>query len=95
MKKTVNITSEYGIVIRKEILVNKNISSVQLVSVFENAQPLDENEKLISYGPHFGAEAMEEFGKRLSQLGLEYMEDFFYFYGDFPEWVRFSVKEIR
>ncbi len=54
--------------------------------------PLDENDELLSYGPHFGAEAMEEMGKRLSRLGLLYLDDFFYFHGDFPEWANFSIS---
>lgn len=92
MKKSVKLTQDFGIVIRKGAIFQKGISEDQIRMVFEESSPIDENDQLLSYGPHFGAEAMEEFGKRLSKIGLDYIDDFFYFYGDFPDWANFSVS---
>lgn len=92
MKNRIRISFEFGIVIRKEAITTKHISKEKIMEVFEGDKPLDESDVLLSYGPHFGAEAMKELGSRLSQLGLEYIDDFFYFHGDFPDWVEFSVN---
>ena len=91
MKKLVKITDEFGIIIRKKALVDKNIELATVLAVFENERPLDENEDLISFGPHFGGEAMDNFGKRLTQIGLEYVDDYFNFFGEFPAWIEFSA----
>ena len=92
MRNPIKVTFEFGIVIRKDAIEKKNISREKVTAVFEGDKPLDESEVLLSYGPHFGLEAMEELGKRLSKLGLEYIDDFFYFQGDFPDWAAFSVN---
>ncbi|NBU21250.1 hypothetical protein EBS43_07560 [bacterium] len=92
MKNPIKISFEFGIVIRKDAITKKQISKEKIAEVFEGSSPLDESDVLLSYGPHFGAEAMEELGKRLSKLGLEYVDDFFYFQGDFPDWAEFSVN---
>jgi hypothetical protein len=91
MKNKVKITSEFGVIIRKKSLAEKNISLDKLKEAAENATPMSEDEELISYGPHFGPEAMDNFGKKLNEIGLEYIDDFFNFYGDFPDWAEFSV----
>ncbi len=92
MKKPIKISFEFGIVIRKDAIKTKHIAKEKITEVFEGEKPLDESDVLLSYGPHFGADAMEELGKRLSKLGLEYIDDFFYFQGDFPDWAEFSVN---
>ncbi|MEO5971346.1 MAG: hypothetical protein ABIQ95_15580 [Bdellovibrionia bacterium] len=91
MKRQIKITDEFGIIIRKKALLEKSIKIEAVLAAFENESPMDENEDLISFGPHFGGEAMDNFGKRLTKLGLEYIDDYFNFYGEFPGWAEFSV----
>src|SRR4051812_24080229 len=92
MKNPIRLTTTFGIVIRKKAFFERNIDQNRLkLEVFTISSPLEENDDLISYGPHFGGEVMEELGKRLSKIGLEYIDDFFYFHGDFPDWAEFSV----
>ena len=83
---TVKATSEYGIVIRQAALTAKNISYARLLKVMEVEKPLDSNKDLVSFGPSFGEEAMNEFISRLQGLGLEYVEDFFTISCDMPTW---------
>ena len=91
MLPMIKIHSDFGIILRKSAIAKRGISKEKITEAFEQNKPLDENDSIVSYGPHFGEEAMEEFGKRLSKLGLEYLDDFFYFKGDFPEWAAFYV----
>ncbi|MGB0411722.1 MAG: hypothetical protein ACPGFA_09060 [Pikeienuella sp.] len=88
----IKATSEYGIVLRVKCLSERNValSEVRAALQFENAY--DQSDELISFGPSFGEEALEEFVKRLQDLGLEYWDDFFEFKGDYPDWIRFRVE---
>jgi hypothetical protein len=52
---------------------------------------LDANEDILSFGPHFGQEAVDEGVRRLEALGLSYVEDFFVFIADLPDWCRLGV----
>jgi hypothetical protein len=45
----------------------------------------------VSFGPHFGGEAADEFTRRLRALGLEYVDDFFVFAAELPKWCRFPA----
>jgi len=86
MSETIKITSEYGVIVRKAALATKGIAYGTLLHAFEVEAPLDENDDLVSFGPSFGQEAMDEFISRLQALGLEYFDDFFCVACDFPEW---------
>jgi len=88
------ISSDYGIVIRRAPLREKRIQRSALVAAMES-DPLDENADLLSFGPHFGGEAAEEFMRRLEGLGLEFYDDFFIFQGDFPTWCSFSGSLVE
>lgn len=92
---TVKATGEYGIVIRLAALTAKSIDYMQLLRAMEVDQPLDSNEDLVSFGPSFGEEAMNEFISRLQALGLEYVDDFFAIACDMPTWccVRIGIKD--
>ena len=94
MMNTVKATSEYGIVIRRAALTAKGINYTQILQAMEVKQPLDSNEDLVSFGPSFGEEAMNEFIARLQALGLEYVEDFFAISCDMPAWcsVRIGIN---
>jgi len=87
---TVNLTSEFGLVVRRAALEQRGVSYRNLLDTMEAETPLDVNEDLISFGPHFGLEAVTELVRRLEALGMINIDDFFVFIGDFPEWCGFS-----
>jgi hypothetical protein len=87
---TVNLTSEFGLVVRRVALEQRGVSYRELLDAMESEAPLDVNEDLISFGPQFGWEAATEFVRRLESLGLRNIDDFFVFTGDFPEWCGFA-----
>jgi hypothetical protein len=87
---TVNLTAEFGLVVRRAALEQRGLSYRKLLDAMEAEAPLDVNEDLISFGPHFGSEAATEFVRRLESLGLINIDDFFVFIGDFPEWCGFT-----
>jgi hypothetical protein len=91
LKDNVDVTNFYGLIIRIEAIKNLSISKENLNDIMES-KPLDQNDFLVSYGPRFGKEASDEFIRRLEKIGLKYVDDFFVFEGDFPEWISFSVK---
>jgi hypothetical protein len=90
--KFVQLSSEYGIVVRRSALDAGGVSREALLRAMEASRPLDEDETLVSFGPHFGEEAAAEFTRRLESLGLVYVDDFFVFSGDFPVWCRFGAS---
>jgi len=85
---------EYGIVIRRQALVTNDMDIVTLSAVLEFDAPLEINDDLVSFGPCFGLEATDTFTRRLQALGLQYVDDFFVFSGDFPPWCRFKVALV-
>ena len=89
--KGVRVSEHFGIVIRKHALQKHNVSFQVLLQVMETEQPLDEDEELISLGPHFGGEAANEFVRRLESLGLVYGDDFFDFADIIPDWCQLYV----
>lgn len=87
----VRLSAEYGLVVRKAALVERGVAYSQLLTAMESTQPLDENDGLVSFGPHFGGEAADNLASRLVALGLVHVDDFFVFSGDFPAWCRFAA----
>jgi hypothetical protein len=83
--KPVHISPDFGIVIRRSALDERKVLVNSVFEVMEGG-PLDSNEGLLSFGPHFGGEAAEEFSRRLERLGLSRNDDFFVFEGGFPPW---------
>ena len=88
----ISVSSEFGIVVRRAALRERDVSWEDLLKVFEVPVPLDSNEHLISFGPHFGQEAVDVLLRRLSGLGLKYFDDFFEFCGDYPRWCAFKAR---
>jgi len=86
----VNLTSEFGLVVRRAALQQRGVSYAKLLELMEAEKPLDASEELVSFGPHFGSEAAAEFVRRLEAAGMINVEDFFVFVGDFPEWCGFK-----
>ena len=90
MEACIALTSEFGIVVRRAALTERGVSWEDLLKVLEVPAPLDSNDHLISFGPHFGRDALDALLKRLSALGLQYFDDFFEFCGDYPKWCAFK-----
>lgn len=90
----IKITSEYGLIIRRDSLIRENITEERICEIMEVKEPMDSNSTLISFGPHYDEEAAGNFLMKLEKEGLRYVEDFFIFFGDFPEWIQFDVKLI-
>jgi hypothetical protein len=88
----VRVTGEFGIVVRLASLNERGINFEQLLDALETSSPFDSNDEIASFGPHFGGEALATLIRRLSDLGLEYFDDFFEFSGDFPRWCAFKVS---
>lgn len=86
-------SGHFGIIIKKSALEKNDISFQSLLQVMETEEPLDQNEELVAFGPHFGGEASAEFIRRLETVGLIYFEDFFDIPGlDLPEWCQLYVN---
>ena len=88
----INVTFEYGIVVRRKSLVERDVSYKDLLRVLEVQAPLDENERILSFGPHFGGDAQNELMKRIVELGLVYFDDFFELNMAHPEWLTFQTS---
>lgn len=90
---SVPVFAQGGIVVRRAALDEKMIDALALSEAMESALPSGyEGAELLSFGPSFGDEAMNEFTKRLTDLGLTYVDDFFCFSVDVPEWCGLRVE---
>jgi len=87
------VTFEHGIVVRRRALAERSVTLDQLLVALEVTTPSAESPDLLSFGPHFGAEASDELVRRLSALGLRYVDDFFDLSLDHPQWLRFFASE--
>lgn len=83
---SVRISPHFGIVVRRRALARLNLEETTILSLMETEAPYDADPELMSFGPHFGEEAAEEFVRRLKAAGLEYAEDFFQAAIDVPDW---------
>jgi surfactin synthase thioesterase subunit len=81
----IRISPDFGVLVRRASLSEKGLSLDQVVAVMES-EPLDRDQQLLSFGPHFGGEAADEFTRRLESLGLSFIDDFFVFECDLPAW---------
>src|SRR5688500_16316782 len=62
---SVRVTSHFGIVVQKSALNRRGLDRAAILALMEAAQPFDEDAALLSFGPHFGEEAANEFLDRL------------------------------
>jgi len=92
--KFVKIHPEFGIVIRKDALVARGVQFDAVLAIFQVQAALDENEVLVSFGPHFGGEAAKAMVNSLERLGLVYVDDFFMFETMGPSWCQFGAAYI-
>lgn len=90
--RVVKLSSDFGIIVKKEAIRQKGVSLEQLFQIMETSFPFDENETLISFGPHFGKEATNEFIQRLEHVGLIYGKEFLDFHDILPNWCCVYVK---
>lgn len=87
----IDVTPEYGLVIRKDALRERGVSLEALLAAMKTDAPLDSDDWLISFGPSFGQEALDGLIEELTSLGLQYFDDFIEVVGNYPEWCRFKV----
>jgi hypothetical protein len=92
---SVRVSPHFGIVVRRRALARLNIDETKLLSLMETEAAYDADPELISFGPHFGEEAAEEFVRRLKNLGLEYAEDFFQVSSEVPDWCGMSCFVVQ
>jgi hypothetical protein len=90
----VDVTGEFGIIIRRHSLVERDVSLHSILEVLGVKEPFDINDELLTFGPSFGQEALDVLTNRLIELGLVYFDDFFEFVGDFPTWCRFHASLV-
>ena len=93
--ESVRVTGEYSIVVRLASLKKRGVPLSKLMAALGASEPFDSNDEIASFGPHFGREALDTLVQRLSDLGLEYFDDFFEFSGDFPKWCIFRVSAAQ
>jgi hypothetical protein len=86
------VTFQYGIVIRKAALKERDVSLPALLEAMENRFPLDQDSNMLSFGPHFDGEALGVFHDRLVHLGFIYVDDFMELVMDHPDWCKFFVE---
>lgn len=91
----VDVRFDFGMLIRRAALKEKGIAPDALRKALEWEPPWDENEELLSIGPCFGQEALDEYGRRFNALGLEWVDDYFEQYFEHPDWLAFSAHEVK
>lgn len=91
----IRATPEYGLVVRRSALHAKKVLYEEILDLLEVDSPLDANDQLISFGPSFGQEALDEFMSRLTQRGLDYYDDFFPLVFDVPHWMGIRVHLLE
>ena len=82
-------------IIRLAALGERSVTMQSLLAALETEAPLDMDESLLSFGPFFGAEALNSLTARLSQLGLVFFDDFFDVVFDAPPWCKFKAEIVE
>lgn len=89
---SISVTLNFGIVVRREALHERQVALADLLAALETPQPLAEDADLIAFGPFFGPEACSELVRRLVALGLRHVDDFAELVMDHPDWLRFRAE---
>jgi hypothetical protein len=92
MTKGVKVSADYGIVVRRASLKRLALSDEAVYELMEVERPFDQDEELMSFGPHFGIEAARELSRRLEAKGLVYPDDLFIFEESVPDWCELRVS---
>lgn len=85
------VSKDFGIVIRREALVQKSIDLASIMIEFNFEKHYDDSEELVSLGPFYGSDNSDDCMKSLERKGLVYVDDFFILEGYFPKWCRVEV----
>jgi hypothetical protein len=85
-------TSEYGIVIRKAAMKAKSIDDPVLFEIMTDVGVLGDDKNIVSFGPLFGKEALDQITTQLGNAGLTYVDDFCTFDFLMPEWLSLGVR---
>ncbi|MEI2812361.1 MAG: hypothetical protein V9E91_00680 [Burkholderiaceae bacterium] len=85
------VSKDFGIVIRRDAIVQKGINLSSLMKEFNFAKNYDDSLELISLGPFYGGDNADDCMRSLELLGLVYIDDFFILEGYFPDWCRVEV----
>jgi hypothetical protein len=85
------VSSDFGIVVRRKALKDKCVDLSSVLAEFHFIEYFDQSDIFVSLGPFFGGDAADDCMRSLEKLGLSYVDDFFIFTGDFPQWCRFEV----
>lgn len=88
----VRLSQHFGIVIRKAALDRCDLDRLRLLILMEADVPFDEDDQLISFGPHFGNEACQTFVQRLETVGLQYGEDMIDIADTLPDWLHLFAR---
>lgn len=87
-----NLAVDFGIAVREAALAERGVTLSQLLRIFEVEHPLDNEEGVITFGPHFGQEAADNLTVMLNEAGLEIVDDFFVFSSLVPPWCEIGVR---
>jgi hypothetical protein len=63
-------TSEYGIVIRKTAMKAKSLDDPMLFDIMTDVGVLGRDKNIVSFGPFFGKEALDQITTQLESAGL-------------------------
>ena len=85
------ISSQFGIVVRKARLQELGLDLDTVLEKLEADVAFDEDEQVLSLGPHFDDGAATELASRLTAMTLKEGDDFYVFRADVPEWCAMSV----
>jgi hypothetical protein len=88
------ISSQFGIVVRKARLQELQLDLDTVLQKLDADVAFDEDEQVLSLGPHFDDAAATDLAARLTAIGLLESEDFFVFRSDVPEWCALSVTLV-
>lgn len=89
---SVQVSTDFGIILRKSSLKSRQVARTKVFEIMQVDKPLDEDDELLSFGPHFGEEAAKEFIGRLERAGLIYCKDFFDITEAVPLWCKLTVS---
>lgn len=84
-------TGEFGLVIRRQALVERGIASSSIVALLEGSNLLGQDEHLLSIGPFFSGGALDVCRNYLQERWFEYGEAFIELKVDLPNWIRAGV----
>jgi hypothetical protein len=85
----------YSIIVREAAILERGLSRSALLAVFEVAVPQGEGAGLISFGPHQGVEIADNLSKMLEDLGLRFVDDYFVFAPETPDWCGFGARLVN